>query len=115
MDTIGARLEHERNRLGLSQKDFDSLFDLSQSTYKEYKAGKKKMPADVFMRICAHLNWAPEYLYYGKGEVMSDPRSHLEAQLLHLFRALPEDQRETVLSMVKVATDGITKANRNAG
>lgn len=114
MDTIGTRLEAERERLGESQKDFAARFDLKQSSYNEYKAGKKKLPADVFMRMCSALGWAPEFLYYGQGVKMSDARTHHEAQLLELLRQVPPEQHATVIGMVRVAVDGFLKGNTGA-
>lgn len=114
MNTIGERLEAERKRRDLSQKEFAALFELSQSTYNEYKAGKKKLPAEVFMRMSTRLCWAPEYLFYGTGVKMSDARTHHEAQLLELLRSLPPEQHDTIIGMVRVAVDGLHKANSGA-
>lgn len=111
MNTIGTRLEDERDRRGLTQKQFAELLGMGQASYNDYKSGKKGMSADVLMRVAGTLGWAPEYLYYGQGVQMSKARTHHEAQLLELLRKLPSDQHDTVIGMVRVAVDGLIKAN----
>jgi transcriptional regulator with XRE-family HTH domain len=115
MDTIGSRLEAERERLGMTQVQFASHIGIAQSTYNEYKSGKKAMGVDAFMKVCASLKWTPEFLFYGQGVKMSTARTFAEAKLLKLFRDAPEDQHEMIFGMIKVAIENANKGKRAAG
>lgn len=115
MDTIGSRLEAERERLGMTQVAFATHIGMAQSSYNEYKSGKKTMGAEAFMKVCAALDVTPEFLFHGKGVRMNDARTFAEAKMLKLFREAPEDKHEMIIGMIKVALENAHSGNRSAG
>lgn len=67
------------------------------------KKDPSKLAVGPFMKMCVELSTTPEYLFYGKGEVMSDTRSGAEAELLMLFRMVSDEKKELLLDLLKTA------------
>lgn len=48
---IGSRLENERKRLGLTALKVYENLNVAQTTYKNYEAGKRNIPASLLARL----------------------------------------------------------------
>lgn len=74
---------------------------MAQSSLNDVLSGKSKMPAaDNMLRIAKALGLRPEYLLWGEGppEAISFSQLNgLEAQLVMLFRNLPDDAKRDAL------------------
>lgn len=98
-DSFGARLRWWRERrLGVkSQGDLAKQLGIGQGSLSELEKGHSKEPsASVLMKMCDVLGLQPRYLLWGHGspEGMNfQALSGVEAQLVMIYRALPEPRR----------------------
>jgi transcriptional regulator with XRE-family HTH domain len=99
LDSFGARLRWWRERrLGnKSQGLLAEKLKIGQGSLSELERGISKEPsATVLMKACDVLGLEPRYLLWGEGspEGMNfQALSGVEAQLVMIFRALPEPRR----------------------
>lgn len=62
-----------------------------------------KLAAGQLMALCSELSTTPEYLLYGQGEKMDKAQTSKEAELLMLFRTVPDDKKGMLLDILKAA------------
>lgn len=105
MKAIANRVREDRLRREMTQKQYAELTGLSQPFIAQVETGARGLGVEAFMKLCQALGWAPEYLYYGKGEKMSEAKTALEAELLAAFRAVPVSEQRKIIKMVRAATD----------
>lgn len=114
MVSIGKRIEDLREKREFTGKALADAVGMGQGYLSEIINGKKdaeKLAVGTFMRLCEALQTTPEFLYYEEGDEMNSARTGLEAQILMLFRAVPEDRRELILDLLKTAAHS---GNENA-
>lgn len=99
--TVGQRLEWwivKRNR---KQTELAKAAGMAQSALSEIVSGRSKRPAaDNMLRLARELQLRPEYLVWGEGPPEATSFSQLtglEAQLVMLFRGLPDDAKRDAL------------------
>lgn len=118
METIGNRIKTRRKALGIAQLDLAQEVGIKQGYLSELESGKKtEMGAAVLMGLCRELEVTPEFLFYGEGIREGAERAMLEAELLHMFRAITPDQRQIIVGMMRGAFDQAngSKLNRQPG
>lgn len=106
METISERLERLLSAHGSSRRQIALSCGVAPSHLHELASGVKdlrKLAVGPFMDLCAELSTTPEFLLYGQGEEMDKAQSAIEAELLMLFRAVPEDRKGFLLDMLKAA------------
>ena len=106
METIGERLERLIERSGTSRRQIALASGISTSHMSELVSGVKdmsKLAVGPFMALCAEVSTTPEYLFYGQGEEMDKAQTGKEAQLLMLFRTVPDDKKDMLLDILKAA------------
>lgn len=100
-DSFGARLDWWITHRGFKQADVAAKVGMGKSTLSEICNGESKHPsAENFLRIAKLLGLRPEYLMWGDGPpeaVHMSELSGLEAQLVMLFRFLPDDAKRDAL------------------
>lgn len=99
--TVGQRLEWWIAKRNRKQTELAKAAGMSQAAVSEIVSGRSKRPAaDNMLRLARELQLRPEYLVWGEGppETTSFSQlSGLEAQLVMLFRCLPDDAKRDAL------------------
>jgi transcriptional regulator with XRE-family HTH domain len=99
--TVGQRLEWWIAKRNRKQTELAKAAGMAQSAVSEIISGRSKRPAaDNMLRLARELQLRPEYLVWGEGppETTSFSQlSGLEAQLVMLFRCLPDDAKRDAL------------------
>lgn len=100
-DTFGDRLRWWVDARGFSQKELADRVGMAQPSLNELLKGRTKEPrASHFLGIARELGLRPDYLLYGEGppEAANFAQlSGLEAQLVMLFRGLPDDAKRDAM------------------
>ena len=100
-ETFGARLSWWLKHRNLSQKELAELVGVGQPTLSELIKGHSMEPrAGAFVKMCRVLGLRPEYLIFGEGPAEATNFAQLtglEAQLVMLFRGLPDDAKRDAL------------------
>lgn len=103
MQTFGERLAWWRRRRGYKkQGDLSAKIGIAQGSLSGLESGDSKEPsAKVLLRLCDVLQVRPKYLLFNEGPAEAQYFQELsgpEAQLVMLFRQLPNDAaREALL------------------
>ena len=99
--TVGQRLEWWIAKRNRTQTEVAKTAGMSQSSLSEIVSGRSKRPAaDNMLRLARELQLRPEYLVWGEGppETLNFSQLNgLEAQLVMLFRGLPDDAKRDAL------------------
>lgn len=99
--TVGQRLEWWIARRNRTQTEVAKAAGMAQSAVSEIVSGRSKRPAaDNLLRLAKELQLRPEYLVWGEGPAETlhfSQLSGLEAQLVMLFRGLPDDAKRDAL------------------
>lgn len=99
--TMGQRLEWWIARRNRKLTEVAKAAGMSQPALSEIVAGRSKRPAaDNMLRLAKELGLSPEYLVWGEGPPETlhfSQLSGLEAQLVMLFRGLPDDAKRDAM------------------
>jgi len=99
--SFGDRLKWWIAKRGTSQKALAEVVGIRPPSMNELCSGESLEPkAGTFMRICHELRLRPEYLIWGEGPPEATDfksLSGLEAQLVMIFRNLPDDAKRDAL------------------
>lgn len=103
-DSFGARLRWWREKRGYGrgkQGKFATELKIKQGSLSELETRPNAAPsAEVLLRACAVLGLRPQYLLFGEGAAEGLAFTELsgpEAQLVMLYRALPESAKVAAL------------------
>lgn len=98
MTTIGSRVRFLRKLRGYNQVELAALVGISQGSLSLIEKDKTEMPSGATLAgLCRHLRTTPEYILSGVEDPASVNNGAAEHELLHLWRALPEDGRKLVI------------------
>lgn len=106
VESIGARIKALLIEQGRTQTALADAMGVRPSHVSELIKGTKdpqKVAVDAFLMMCAELSTTPEFLFYGQGEKMDKAQTSKEAELLMLFRTVPEDRKAMLLDILKAA------------
>uniref|UniRef100_A0A6M3M7P6 Putative DNA binding, helix-turn-helix domain containing protein n=1 Tax=viral metagenome TaxID=1070528 RepID=A0A6M3M7P6_9ZZZZ len=120
--TVGQRLDWWMTRRKRKQTELAKAAGMAQSALSQIISGRSKAPAaEHMLRLAKELQLSPEYLVWGEGPPETlhfSQLSGLEAQLVMLFRGLPDDaKRDAMLIDVNdfhnrhAAKPGVSAAN----
>lgn len=89
----------------MSYQDLEKLTGIKKSSLQRYASGvTTKIPLDVIEKLSIAFNVSQEYLMGWDG---ASPREEIltegEKAMLDLFRQVPVDKQEMVLSMIRAA------------
>lgn len=106
VETIGKRIKALLDEQEKSQSSLAEAMKVKPSHVSEFVRGVKdarKLATDSFLLMCAELSTTPEFLFYGQGEKMDKAQTSKEAELLMLFRTVPDDKKSMLLDILKAA------------
>lgn len=99
--TVGKRLEWWISKRNRKLTEVAKAAGMGQPTLSEIISGRSQRPAaNNMLRLAAELQLRPEYLVFGEGPAEAlhfSQLSGLEAQLVMLFRGLPDDAKRDAL------------------
>lgn len=91
----------------LSYQELEKLTGIKKSSLQRYASGvTTKIPLDVIEKLSKAFNVSQEYLMGWDEQKLppAEPKlSEGEANLIELFRRVPEDKQQLVLQMIEAA------------
>ena len=114
---IGRRMRQLRERVGLSQSAVGALLDVSYQQIQKYERGSNSISVDKLQRLAAALrvpitaffadtlpdDTLQEQVEEGQLHYHITPLSSRESDVLHWFRALPDEEwRTCVATLLKL-------------
>ncbi|KAA6177269.1 helix-turn-helix domain-containing protein [Pseudomonas veronii] len=96
MSAIGLRLRQERERLGLSQKNFGEIGGVEANAQGKYENGGRAPKADYLSRVAAK---GVDILYVLTGTptpTQLENLSHLEEKVLGNYRAMFKEDQDAI-------------------
>lgn len=101
--TVGGRVKALRTTLGLTQVQLSKKSGVPQPTISDIERGHTKdLAGDNLTRLCAALNTNPQWLIFSKGTPGPAIQTDIdESELLNLYRALSDEQKASLLSVVR--------------
>ena len=111
MNSRSERIKKAIDDSGYSYPELEKLTGISKSSIHRYATGEtKKIPIDCIEKIANATNTTSAYIMgwdFDDSEQKDSPgKNNLtegEDSLLKLFRRVPEDQKQLVLDMIRVA------------
>lgn len=106
------RLKELREKHGLSQYGLAHILHRPQSTIGNWEAGTRTPKADTLLELADYFDVSVDYLL-GKDDKSNNEEkpatpkdgelSDAEKQIIELFRMVPKDRQDLVLSMIEAA------------
>lgn len=112
MRTFAMRLKETRYERGVSAKELAEYLGINKSTIHRYETGDfKSIKKSVLEDIAKYLNVNPDYLIGAtdqkhtvkEAEDLLSTITDGEKMLLELFRQVPVESQQMVLSMIRIA------------
>jgi len=75
------RLIIVRERLGYSVKEFAEKIPMSERSYRNIEAGSDKINDNFLKKLKRNLNINPEWILYGRGEMVSSEAKQIDHSL----------------------------------
>lgn len=109
MSTVGDNILNRRRELGLTQEELAKRMGYkSKSTINKIEMGINDIPQSKIAKFAEVLNTTPAHLMGWDEEDNSPEEPQLtegEKILIDLFRRVPEDKQQMLLSLIRVALD----------
>lgn len=103
MEEIAKRIYDSIRKSGYSYGELSRITNIPKSALQRYATGETpKIPIDRVEKIASATNVSARYLM-GWDEEEEEAVTPDEQMLLDLFRLVPEDQKDLVLSMIRAA------------
>ncbi|HEC54352.1 MAG TPA: XRE family transcriptional regulator [Gammaproteobacteria bacterium] len=96
MSGIGSRLRQERERLGLSQKNFGEIGGVEANAQGKYESGGRAPKADYLSRVAER---GVDVLYVLTGTatpIQLENLSHIEEKVLGDYRAMFKEDQDAI-------------------
>ena len=108
ISAILTRIEIRMAELGMSKEEFYEKSGISSASFSQWNTGVHKPTKKKLGQAAAVLNVSLEYLLTGEQKEKPvndnvDELSEDELDLIKLFRLVPEQDRDLVVEMVRVA------------
>ncbi|WP_416423351.1 helix-turn-helix domain-containing protein [Pseudomonas sp. App30] len=99
MTGIGSRLREERDRLGLTQKEFGDIGGVEPNAQGKYESGERTPKATYLASVATH---GVDVLYVLTGDrapIPADRLSQAEEHVLGHYRVLPREGQDAIRHM----------------
>ena len=103
--TLGQRIKAAREKKGMTLEEVAKLCHTTKQTIFKYENEiVTNIPYDKIMLLSAALSVSPSYLFGWEEKTPEEPKlTEGEKALLDLFNQVPEDKKQIVLEMIRVA------------
>lgn len=106
-------LEHLENKRW-SMRELARRCDVSESTVSRIVSGKRNPSPDLCRRMAQVLELPPETVFRAASHLPHvDDRSPKEEEALHLFRRLPDGERDRVLLIMRALLEAQEHTRRD--
>lgn len=104
MNTIGSRIRFLRKKRGLKQTALAQMVGITQGSLSLIENDETEVPAGrTLAGLCAALKTTPEFILGGEGDPDSIEAAIQENELIHLWRDMPQEQRDMLLDVARAA------------
>lgn len=93
-----------------SEKSLTDFLGISSGSVSKWKYEGRPLYLRYIRQICDFLGTSPNYLFYGK-EDLSDRMTHMEREIIHMYRNLDEGKRKCIRDTLKYFSEN-KKENR---
>jgi transcriptional regulator with XRE-family HTH domain len=108
MDTIGSRIKALRLSRQLTQVQLSKMLGIAQNTLSDMERGKTgDMTAITLESICRVLVTTPRYVLYGLDNYFTHETALMEAELVALFRELPQPAQIALRNNARMLREAI--------
>jgi transcriptional regulator with XRE-family HTH domain len=94
-----------RKGLGLNQADFAERLGIKRSTIANIETDRNPLTEANIKLICHVFNVNEEWLRTGDGEMFQNNKSHLEGEVLEMFRGLSEKAQLMIRDYTKMVLE----------
>ena len=105
--TIGKRILNQRKKLKLTQKELSDMTGIPISTISDYEKDKSQPSAKNISKISKAVKSDISWLMCG--EIENKNLSTIELDIINMFKALDERDKEDILDFMKIKYDKIKK------
>ncbi|HBR2946670.1 TPA: helix-turn-helix domain-containing protein [Klebsiella pneumoniae] len=116
MTMPGERIRARRKELNLTQRSLAKLVKVAHVTISQWETGDSEPGGKNLFALSNALQCNPTWILYGDesttpGEPVTSPQplDERETELLSLFSALPESEKERHLSELREKVDGFNR------
>ncbi|MHA7847268.1 helix-turn-helix domain-containing protein [Serratia sp. D1N4] len=116
MNTPGERIRARRKEIDLTQRALAKLVKVSHVTVSQWESNDSEPGGKNLFALSESLQCSPTWILYGDedkspGEAQPQPREldERESELLKLFAALPESEKERHLSDLRMRVDDFNR------
>ncbi|AIR71443.1 helix-turn-helix domain-containing protein [Dickeya fangzhongdai] len=116
MNTPGQRIRARRKELKLTQRALAKLIKVSHVTVSQWETDDSEAGGKNLFALSEALQCSPTWILYGDedkfpGEALPTPREldERETELVRLFSALPESEKEKHLADLRERVDGFNR------
>jgi SOS-response transcriptional repressor LexA len=99
------RIVELRKKLGLNQADFAGRLGIKRSTVANIETDRNPLTEANIKLICHVFNVNEEWLRAGDGEMFQNSKSHLEGEVLEMFRGLSEKARLMIRDYIRMVLE----------
>ena len=117
MITLGERIQELRKKAGITQNDLAKKIGISHTQMARYEIKGVQPPADVLHRLADLFGTSIDYLVRGDREQQAT-ESLKDSELIADFKKmaqLPEDDRKTILRVIKAYLRDFTTQQAYSG
>lgn len=114
--TIGKRIKQRRNQLGLKQIEVKDAVGVSSGNMSDLENGNRLPSAGTLIRLSQVLHCTTDYILIGSSPNQEIPQTAdaAEAELLRLYRALTDAEKEEILDIARLKYRKVQKAAESA-
>ncbi|HFZ1921695.1 TPA: helix-turn-helix domain-containing protein [Serratia marcescens] len=116
MKLPGERIRARRKELKLTQRALAKIVPVSHVTVSQWETGDSEPGGKNLFALSKALQCSPTWILYGddnqqpgEPEELPPQLDEREKELLDLFKALPESEKESHLAMLRDKVDGFNR------
>ncbi|WP_440864549.1 helix-turn-helix domain-containing protein [Symbiopectobacterium purcellii] len=116
MNTLGERIRARRKDLNLTQRALGKLVGVAHVTISQWESGDSEPGGKNLFSLSKYLQCSPTWILFGDeaftpqqpSDALS-PLSSQEQELLDLFSALPESEKERTITQLREKVEDFNK------
>jgi transcriptional regulator with XRE-family HTH domain len=109
-DLIGARLQEERKRCGMTQDQLAEALGVSKRTQANYEGGDSDATASYLSRAGARFGFDTNYILHGvRSTLPLDALTVVEDMIVRQYRSIPPEDQTAVRRFLKAMADDAAK------
>ena len=111
-EEIGSRLQEERKRCGMTQKQVAEALGIAKRTQANYEAGSSDATASYLCKVAAQFDFDVPYILTGRRSTLAlDSLNEVEDSIVQQYRSIPSDDQRAIRRFVKAMADEAVKGS----